>query len=569
MEIKSKNILRQTINLGFIAGLISLSVSIIGMVQLLAQRGLIAGILTMGQLILYMPAAIFAYYVSGKISNKNSLNMLFSGLLTGFISAIPLVVLLLLASVFNLRRFFVNISPFLIDLLSFGQNAIVGSLLIMAAMSLVGLVAASVHLIPSRIRKPLITGLLYTLVIGLFSEILTERVRALFGPQFVRLIFTAKALKPLVALILFLIFAGISVYWEVNQDRIKNRFISAQAIQAKRLQVGRLILGFVFLMILPLLLGTYLSEVINNVGLFILMGFGLNIVVGFAGLLDLGYVAFFAIGAYTMGLLTSEGFLGIAQMSFWLAIPICVLVAVFAGVMLGIPVLRMRGDYLAIVTLGFGEIIRIMANSDLLKPYAGGAQGVLQIPKPEIFGLALIKPEQLYYVILAGCLLAAFVSWRLSNARIGRQWMATREDEDVAEAMGINLVATKLLAFGIGAAFSGLAGAIFAPKLTSIFPHSFNLLISINVLCLIIVGGMGSLPGVVVGSLILVGLPELLREFAEFRYLMYGALLIVMMLSKPEGFWPSAVLKRELHIDEEPVSVGDEPDILESSVVKG
>jgi branched-chain amino acid transport system permease protein len=176
---------------------------------------------------------------------------------------------------------------------------------------------------------------------------------------------------------------------------------------------------------------------------------------------------------------------------------------------------------------------------------------VLQIPKPNLAGMPLVQPEHLYFVVLAGVLLAWYVSWRLSEARLGRQWMAVREDEDVAEAMGINLVKTKLLAFSIGAAFSGLSGAIFASKLTSIFPHSFSLLVSINVLSLIIVGGMGSLPGVVVGALILVGLPELLREFAEFRLLMYGALLIVMMLARPEGFWPSPVRRRELHADEE------------------
>jgi len=166
-------------------------------------------------------------------------------------------------------------------------------------------------------------------------------------------------------------------------------------------------------------------------------------------------------------------------------------------------------------------------------------------------GMDLVKPEHLYYVILAGCLLAFFVSWRLRDARLGRQWMAMREDEDVAEAMGINLVKTKLLAFAIGAAFSGMSGAIFAAKLSSVFPHSFNLMVSINVLCLIIVGGMGSLPGVVVGALVLVGLPELLREFAEYRMLMYGALLIVMMIARPEGFWPSEVRKRELRAERE------------------
>jgi branched-chain amino acid transport system permease protein len=292
--------------------------------------------------------------------------------------------------------------------------------------------------------------------------------------------------------------------------------------------------------------------VIDNVGLYILMGLGLNIVVGFAGLLDLGYVAFFAIGAYTMALLTPSEF-GVANLSFWAALPFSVLVAVLAGVILGVPVLRMRGDYLAIVTLGFGEMIRILALSDFLAPFIGGAQGILKIPNVSVGGMELVKPEHLYYVILAGCLLALFVSWRLRDARLGRQWMALREDEDVAEAMGINLVKTKLLAFAIGAGFSGMSGAIFASKLSSVFPHSFDLMKSINVVCLIIVGGMGSLPGVVVGALILVGLPELLREFAEYRMLMYGALLIVMMIARPEGFWPSEVIKRELRVTEEAV----------------
>jgi len=330
-----------------------------------------------------------------------------------------------------------------------------------------------------------------------------------------------------------------------RESRAARRTARSEA-QNKRFRIGQIAVGAVLLLVTPLFLGTYLSEVINNVGIFILMGLGLNIVVGFAGLLDLGYVAFFAIGSYTMAVLTTQGELGFVGMTFWQALPICVAFSALAGVILGVPVLRMRGDYLAIVTLGFGEIIRILVLSDLLKPLTGGAQGVLRIPKPPFFGTALVQPEQFYYIVLAGCLLAWFVSSRLSESRLGRQWMAMREDEDVAEAMGIRLVTTKLLAFGVGAAFSGLAGALFASKLTSIFPHSFRLEISINVLCLIIIGGIGSLPGVVVGAFILVGLPELLREFAEYRLLMYGALLVVMMLAKPEGFIPSAIKKREL-----------------------
>jgi len=293
------------------------------------------------------------------------------------------------------------------------------------------------------------------------------------------------------------------------------------------------------------------------------MGFGLNIVVGFAGLLDLGYVAFFAIGAYTMGLLTSiqlpqtTGLTGV-QMTFWTALPFAVGASVLWGILLGVPVLRMRGDYLAIVTLGFGEIIRVLALSNFLQPLIGGAQGILGIPKPIVFGFELKTSQELYYLVIIAAALAAFISWRLRDSRTGRSWMAMREDEDVAEAMGINLIKTKLLAFATGAALSGLAGAIFAAKLGSIYPHSFNLLISINVLSLIIVGGIGSLPGVVVGAFVLVGLPELLREFSEYRMLIFGALLVTMMLVKPEGIWPAAVQKRELHGHEEDES-GIEP----------
>jgi branched-chain amino acid transport system permease protein len=282
-----------------------------------------------------------------------------------------------------------------------------------------------------------------------------------------------------------------------------------------------------------------------------MMGLGLNIVVGYAGLLDLGYVAFFAFGAYTMGVLTTTGELGISNLNFWAALPISMLVGVAWGLILGFPVLRMRGDYLAIVTLGFGEIIRLLALSDWLAPIEGGAQGVLHIPNPVFFGYTLDNPQTMYYLVILGSVLAAFITIRLRDSRLGRQWMAMREDEDVAEAMGINLVQTKLLAFAIGAAFSALAGAIFAARLGNIFPHSFNLLISINALALIIVGGLGSIPGVIVGALVLVGLPELLREFTEYRLLMYGALLIIMMLVRPEGFIPEATRKRELHADEE------------------
>jgi branched-chain amino acid transport system permease protein len=309
--------------------------------------------------------------------------------------------------------------------------------------------------------------------------------------------------------------------------------------------------GVFALATLPFMVGLYWSDVTVLFGIYVLMGLGLNIVVGFAGLLDLGYVAFFAIGAYAAGLFTSMRSSLAWGWSFWAAWPVAMFFAAMAGILLGIPVLRMRGDYLAIVTLGFGEIIRVLALSDLLKPYFGGAQGILEIPKPVIGGLTLLTSQYLYYLILLGCLVAIFISWRLSDSRVGRAWIAIREDEDVAEAMGINLVQYKLFAFAIGALLAGGSGAVFGSKLSSIYPHSFNLIISVNVLCLIIVGGVASIPGVVVGAFAMLFLPEVLRFAAEYRYLMYGAALVMMMLVKPEGLWPAERRRRELRAEVE------------------
>jgi branched-chain amino acid transport system permease protein len=307
----------------------------------------------------------------------------------------------------------------------------------------------------------------------------------------------------------------------------------------------------------------------------------LNIVVGLAGLLDLGYVAFFAIGAYTTGVLTSPD-LGHAPIlaSWWEAVPFAVLAALGAGVLLGVPVLKVRGDYLAIVTLGFGEIIRLLALSDFLKPFIGGAQGVLEIAKPFVIWIAslspqitvgpvrLVQPQQFYYIILLGCLFIAFISTRLKASRLGRAWMAMREDEDVAQGMGIELVSTKLLAFGMGASFGGLSGAIFASQVGSAFPNTFTFLVSVNILSLIIIGGMGNIPGVIVGALALVGLPELLREFSDYRFLFYGAALVLMMLTRPEGLIPEARRKEELEQFREEEAEEELPPVPEAVVLK-
>jgi branched-chain amino acid transport system permease protein len=547
--IKNLNI-RQSINQGIIAGIITLSVSVIGMVELFGERFIVADSFTMGQALIVLAPFVLTYFAVGKEKGQRISNGILSALIISGINALMLVALILVESRFDIRSLMPNVSPSLIELITFGRETQSGIWVLIAIILISGLFAAALKFIPKKYSGPLIFASVTTLMVGLLSELLLERVRFFFGTDIVKQIFESRSLKLMPAILLF---STTALYRYLMDNRASKAVITKQASTetSKSNNIIRYIFLGALLLILPRLLGGYLTEITNNIGIFLLMGLGLNIVVGLAGLLDLGYVAFFAIGAYTMAVLTSQSDLGLFNLSFWAALPISVAVASFAGIILGMPVLKMRGDYLAIVTLGFGEIIRILALSDMLKPYIGGAQGILKIPKPEFAGTSLIQPEQLYFVILAAVLLAAFMSVRLRESRLGRQWMAMREDEDVAEAMSINLVKTKLLAFGIGAAFSGLAGAIFASKLTSIFPHSFSLLISINVLSLIIVGGLGSIPGTVVGAAILVGLPELLREFAEFRFLMYGLLLIAMMLYRPGGFIPSDVIKREMHSDED------------------
>jgi branched-chain amino acid transport system permease protein len=229
------------------------------------------------------------------------------------------------------------------------------------------------------------------------------------------------------------------------------------------------------------------------------------------------------------------------------------LAAMGFGIVLGLPILGIRGDYLAIATLGFGEIIRILAGSELLKETIGGPRGILNIPKP--FDVPpdhfLAGPNQIYYISLIMAAIVAFVAYRLRESRLGRAWIAIREDEDVAEALGINLVQTKSLAYMLGAAFAGLGGAVFAALFGSIISSSISLNVSILIVTVIVIGGMGSIPGVVLGAIVIIGLPELFREFEQYRFLLYGVALILVMRWRPEGLMPSKVGRQEMHQEEE------------------
>lgn len=541
----------KAVRLGLIAGIVGILIVMVGMVEEFSKRDIVAGTLTMGWTMLFI-AALVAAYMSASIQTSNLLSVAGSAV-TGFVFSLVLSVLVFLIDTLDIRETFVNASPALVNILTFDSGVPGGLIYLIATGTIVSAIGGGIYILPEKIRRAVILGLTTVALVGLMEDIIRVPMRdfpalsAALSWMFGR--GSESGLSIIGAIVVFAVVVGGNYWWGENQSKINT---SIQKMPEKRQRSLR-ILGYGLLILvvlyLPVVLGLYLTEVVNVTGLFILMGLGLNIVVGFAGLLDLGYVAFYAIGAYVVGVLTNlSGELTLALgWSYWLALPIAVLGAVLFGIVLGIPVLSMRGDYLAIVTLGFGEIIRILALSDFLKPAIGGSQGIVNIPPPDIFGFLINKPQSLYYFIVAGCLLALFISQRLRDSRLGRSWKAMREDEDVAQAMGINLVATKLLAFATGAAFSGLSGAILATKLGTIYPHSFAFLISINVLALIIVGGLGSIPGVFIGALLLAAMPELLREFSEYRLLIYGALLVVMMQVRPEGFWPEETHKREFH----------------------
>src|ERR1700730_2344472 len=317
-------------------------------------------------------------------------------------------------------------------------------------------------------------------------------------------------------------------------------------------------------MLVPLYNDDYVTSIGVSVLTFAMLGLGLNIVVGYAGLLDLGYAAFFAIGAYTTAIMTVKlGF------NFWTTLLPAIAFAGIAGAILGYPTLRLRSDYLAIVTLGFGEIVRILfTNWD----YVDGPNGVWNIPSPSLFGFDLVDQNSYYVIGLILVLIAIIFARNLSYSRLGRGWVAVREDEFAAEAVGVPTLNLKLLAYSMGGMWAGLAGAFFASRVSAINPSSFTFLLSSQILILIIIGGLGSLPGVILGAIVVVGLPELLRGLQNARFLIFAALLILIMLFRPGGLWPQVRARRAPFVgleDEEEKQTAERPFKLQPSVAEG
>ena len=316
-----------------------------------------------------------------------------------------------------------------------------------------------------------------------------------------------------------------------KKEKTKDTGIVQTLLRDKRFSLPGMVIIGGFTLLFPHIFSIYQTNIMISALIYVMLGLGLNIVVGLAGLLDLGYVAFFAVGAYSYALLNLH-----YGLVFWLALPLGGLLGALFGILLGYPVLRLRGDYLAIVTLGFGEIIRLVLEN--WNEFSHGPSGISNIPKPSIPGIEFSLEGAtifIFYIIVLLVIFTIFVIHRLENSRIGRAWIALKDDEIACQAMGINKAKTKLRAFALGATWAGMGGVVFAAKTTFINPASFTIWESVIILCTVVLGGMGSIAGVISGALLLILLPEYLRDFGQFRMITFGAVLVLMMVFRPGG----------------------------------
>jgi len=319
------------------------------------------------------------------------------------------------------------------------------------------------------------------------------------------------------------------------------RLRKASSLRPLWWQVGLVVLS----VLLPLPLNDYYRSVLWRTGLYVMLGLSLNIIVGYAGLFQLGHAAFYALGAYTAALLNLY-----LHIPLLLTLPLSVVVAALFGYLITRPILHLRGDYLCIVTIAFGEVVRLVLVNNLFG-ITGGANGLCAIDRPVLFGFELRRPIYHYYLMLIFLVITIFGIQRLEHSRLGRAWMYVREDEIAAEAMGVDTTRVKLLAFMLGSGWAGLAGALYAGKITVISPDMSKFMESVIMFCIVVLGGTGSIPGVFVGTLGMITLPELSRPLKAWRDAWLGVAMVVMMIARPEGLWPSRRVRLEMRGEKE------------------
>ena len=559
---------------GALAGLLLAFIAAIGMVTILDARAMVDPWLSLGYLSLLWVPVFFGFSAAseptpdGGTPPAKGPRDLMAGMVTGALSGLYFTFFIVVIDRFDLTDTFSNLLPRLVDLLTFGRPMSEAALIWIIGFAMLGLVGGAMQVVAVSVRRSVLWAFTAVVVVAMLEAIITDLSQGL-RVEFITDFMYAKTGGLTTGSAVLVAAIGAAAGFQSSGKTLAQRRQERMALPKEVLfRKNAIAAGVTVLLVIfvPMVVGSLTNELFANVGLFVLMGLGLNIVVGSAGLLDLGYVAFFAVGAYTTAVLTSPlspYWMPTLELDFlswegWVIVAVVVVMAGISGIIVGTPVIRLRGDYLAIVTLGFGEIVRILFLSDWLSPYFGGAQGITSIPGAAV-GPVDVKgtsSQAIFYLIAVFVGIAIYVAWRLQSSRTGRAWSALREDEDVAEAMGINTTAVKLTAFVTGAILASFAGMVFAVKVGSVFPASFKLLVSIIILVVVIVGGMGSIPGVIVGAVVLIGVlggptqPGLLQEFGQFKLLIYGALLVVMMLKRPEGLWPSVRRQRELHQDD-------------------
>ena len=576
-----KDVVRSALRIGALGGAVVVYSAVVGMVGQLTQLFIVGSKLSLAWVLIAAPP-VFAGYLCGRtrvvagerVSPDTTTSILagtVAGILTGVVPVVGIGITNLIG-VDSVRAILPSVSPDLLSTLTFHSSTTTGATMLLVLLAVLGTAGGALRALPARSRRAVVVGLSTAISMGALQRVLPPAFDKLHISRSWLYSSITLGLTTMGAVVVFLVGGGASYALagrrvgdllrppKRTSDDDARHPVDGKMDPRRAIAIGLWILIAGVILVLPYIVGPVVSRTLGTVGIFLLLGLGLNIVVGFAGLLDLGYVAFFSVGAFLTAILTGgqrNTFKGLAppafgaHLSFYLALPIVIVVAALIGALIGAPVLRLRGDYLAIVTLGFGEIARVIFGSTWAQGLFGGSAGLTGITKAPIGNFQFQdSAEHFYYMALAFCLIAVFVSLRLQDSRIGRAWNAMREDEQVAGAMGISTTKYKLLAFAIGGAIGATGGGIFAVSIGSLQIASFQILVSITALAIVILGGLGSIPGVVVGALVLIGLPNFLTEFQSYQLLIYGAVLVGIMLLRPQGLVPNVRRTRELQNEE-------------------